>query len=225
MKQRKTPDIPTAPASVAAATPAQRIETEWRAIKASADDMKRHALQLGAVLIEVEGDLAGTKAGRGSGGLGLKGWIEENLSEEIRASYISLMRWKKAAHALMTQARLEPREAIALLTDDGTVEVPTPSARKCAEVLESKTLTQLVFDFGQERKAAGRKPGQNPGSYKDLRKSPAENARFAWAKVLVAAKDAALSELACLLPQPDAAEALARLEPLVAALRRRVAER
>ncbi len=215
----------TAPVPVAPATPAQRIETEWRAIKASADDMKRHALQLGAVLIEVESGLVGTKAGNGSKGLGLKGWIDENLSDEIRERYDSLMRWKKAAHALMTQARLDPREAIALLTDDRTVEVPTPSARKCAEVLESKTLTQLVFDFSQERKAPGRKPGQNPDSYKDLRKSPAENARFAWAKVLEPARDAALSEMACLLPQPDAAEALARLEPLVAALRRRVAER
>ncbi len=221
MKNQKT--SPTVPAP--AATPAQRIEAEWRAIKASADDMKRHAIQLGAVLIEVENGLSGKGGGNGSKGLGLKGWIEENLSDEIRASYDSLMRWKKAAHALMTQARLEPREAIALLTDDRTVEVPTPSVRKCEEIMESKTLTQLVFDFSQEKKAPGRKPGMNTASYGDLKKTPEENARRIWAKFVATSKNPLLDKTACLLPKDDAGEALGYLEPLVAALKHRVAER
>ncbi len=203
------------------------ITKQWSVIQEKVEDTKREALKMGMLLAKVEQELSGPKAGRGA--LGLKGWIETNLPPHINSAYQTLMRWKQAALAYISQVGCgaDYHYGAAILgyqMNEQDIVVPSKAyQRKSDEILADKSLNQLVFDFREEKKAPGRKPGMNPDSYKDMKKTPEENALYAWSKVLAPITNQT-EPMAAILPVDYAREALAALTPLVAALTRRIKE-
>lgn len=194
----------------------------------------RSAIRFGALLIEAERFVANGK-GRSHQGEGLKGWLAEHCPEiNYSTARVYKMLATRAAKMLggggMVIAALQGRSTA--IEPASRAEVPIEDAvlSNCNNLLVEATsrrkFEQMYFAFmGESSKGTpGRKPGENPESYKNLRKTAEENARYSWSQLiqLIQRREKALPHMAQLLSYNDASDALKYLTVLVKALEKRL---
>ena len=228
----ETPVVPVEPAAVVANTrerdAAYRLSRQYAKVNGSWKNALEQTVRFGAMLKEW-GDFLGEGRGGAGGGAsgGLQTWLAKNCPE---INYKTAMGYKHLAEKTVRMLGGGAGAVAALLGRDTVTDPDGNEVPIDAEVVEKKEeifreagsrrkLEQMYFDFTDAPKPKGRAKGS-----KNVPKTDAERAEAFW-KLNAAelASPWALKSIP-LVEWRVANFALATLQPLVTALKRRVAE-
>ena len=224
----ETPVVPVEPAAVVANTrerdAAYRLSRQYAKVNGSWKNALEQTVRFGAMLKEW-GDFLGDTQGRD--GEGLRAWLAENCPE---INYNTAMGYKHLAEKTVRMLGGGAPAVAALLGRDTVTDPDGNEVPIDAEVVEKKEeifreagsrrkLEQMYFDFTDAPKPKGRAKGS-----KNVPKTDAERADAFW-KLNAATLSAPWALKSIPLVEWRVANfALTALQPLVTALKRRVAE-
>ena len=227
----ETPVVPVEPAAVVANTrerdAAYRLSRQYAKVNGSWKNALEQTVRFGAMLKEW-GDFLGEGRGRGRDGEGLQEWLARNCPE---INYKTAMGYKLLAEKTVRMLGGGAPAVAALLGRDTVTDPDGNEVPIDAEVVEKKEeifraadsrrkLEQMYFDFTE---APARPKGRAKGS-KNVPKTDAERADAFW-KLNAATLSAPWALKSIPLVEWRVANfALTALQPLVTALKRRVAE-
>lgn len=227
----ETPVVPVEPAAVVANTrerdAAYRLSRQYAKVNGSWKNALEQTVRFGAMLKEW-GDFLGEGRGRGRDGEGLQEWLARNCPE---INYKTAMGYKLLAEKTVRMLGGGAPAVAALIGRDTVTDPDGNEIPIDAEVVEKKEeifraadsrrkLEQMYFDFTE---APARPKGRAKGS-KNVPKTDAERADAFW-KLNAATLSAPWALKSIPLVEWRVANfALATLQPLVTALKRRVAE-
>ena len=227
----ETPVVPVEPAAVVANTrerdAAYRLSRQYAKVNGSWKNALEQTVRFGAMLKEW-GDFLGEGRGRGKDGEGLKEWLANHCPE---INYNTAMGYKLLAEKTVRMLGGGAPAVAALLGRDTVTDPDGNEVPIDAEVVEKKEeifraadsrrkLEQMYFDFTE---APARPKGRAKGS-KNVPKTDAERADAFW-KLNAATLSAPWALKSIPLVEWRVANfALATLQPLVTALKRRVSE-
>ena len=227
----ETPVVPVEPAAVVANTrerdAAYRLSRQYAKVNGSWKNALEQTVRFGAMLKEW-GDFLGEGRGRGRDGEGLQEWLARNCPE---INYKTAMGYKLLAEKTVRMLGGGAPAVAALIGRDTVTDPDGNEIPIDAEVVEKKEeifraadsrrkLEQMYFDFTE---APARPKGRAKGS-KNVPKTDAERADAFW-KLNAATLSAPWALKSIPLVEWRVANfALTALQPLVTALKRRVAE-
>ena len=227
----ETPVVPVEPAAVVANTrerdAAYRLSRQYAKVNGSWKNALEQTVRFGAMLKEW-GDFLGALHGGAHGGDSLKEWLAENCPE---INYKTAMGYKLLAEKTVRMLGGGAPAVAALIGRDTVTDPDGNEIPIDAEVVEKKEeifraadsrrkLEQMYFDFTE---APARPKGRAKGS-KNVPKTDAERADAFW-KLNAATLSAPWALKSIPLVEWRVANfALTALQPLVTALKRRVAE-
>ena len=227
----ETPVVPVEPAAVVANTrerdAAYRLSRQYAKVNGSWKNALEQTVRFGAMLKEW-GDFLGEGRGRGKDGEGLKEWLANHCPE---INYNTAMGYKLLAEKTVRMLGGGAPAVAALIGRDTVTDPDGNEIPIDAEVVEKKEeifraadsrrkLEQMYFDFTE---APARPKGRAKGS-KNVPKTDAERADAFW-KLNAATLSAPWALKSIPLVEWRVANfALATLQPLVTALKRRVSE-
>ena len=227
----ETPVVPVEPAAVVANTrerdAAYRLSRQYAKVNGSWKNALEQTVRFGAMLKEW-GDFLGEGRGRGRDGEGLQEWLARNCPE---INYNTAMGYKLLAEKTVRMLGGGAPAVAALIGRDTVTDPDGNEVPIDAEVVEKKEeifraadsrrkLEQMYFDFTE---APARPKGRAKGS-KNVPKTDAERADAFW-KLNAATLSAPWALKSIPLVEWRVANfALTALQPLVTALKRRVAE-
>ena len=227
----ETPVVPVEPAAVVANTrerdAAYRLSRQYAKVNGSWKNALEQTVRFGAMLKEW-GDFLGEGRGRGRDGEGLQEWLARNCPE---INYKTAMGYKLLAEKTVRMLGGGAPAVAALIGRDTVTDPDGNEIPIDAEVVEKKEeifraadsrrkLEQMYFDFTE---APARPKGRAKGS-KNVPKTDAERADAFW-KLNAATLSAPWALQSIPLVEWRVANfALATLQPLVTALKRRVSE-
>ena len=227
----ETPVVPVEPAAVVANTrerdAAYRLSRQYAKVNGSWKNALEQTVRFGAMLKEW-GDFLGEGRGRGRDGEGLQEWLARNCPE---INYKTAMGYKLLAEKTVRMLGGGAPAVAALIGRDTVTDPDGNEIPIDAEVVEKKEeifraadsrrkLEQMYFDFTE---APARPKGRAKGS-KNVPKTDAERADAFW-KLNAATLSAPWALKSIPLVEWRVANfALATLQPLVTALKRRVSE-
>ena len=228
----ETPVVPVEPAAVVANTrerdAAYRLSRQYAKVNGSWKNALEQTVRFGAMLKEW-GDFLGEGRGGAGGGAsgGLQTWLAENCPE---INYKTAMGYKHLAEKTVRMLGGGAPAVAALIGRDTVTDPDGNEIPIDAEVVEKKEeifraadsrrkLEQMYFDFTDAPKPKGRAKGS-----KNVPKTDAERAEAFW-KLNAATLSAPWALKSIPLVEWRVANfALTALQPLVTALKRRVAE-
>ena len=223
-------DGPIAPPAVPSSRDrdaAYRLSRQYAKVNGSWKNALEQTVRFGAMLKEW-GDFLGEGRGRGRDGEGLQTWLAKNCPE---INYNTAMGYKLLAEKTVRMLGGGAPAVAALIGRDTVTDPDGNEIPIDAEVVEKKEeifraadsrrkLEQMYFDFTE---APAKPKGRAKGS-KNIPKTDAERADAFWKlNAATLAAPWALKSIP-LLDSRVASAALSALQPLVAALRRRVDE-
>ena len=218
--------------AVAVAEPApiaQQLTTQYRAVVAATGQMLREAVKFGAMLMELETILGKSRAGRDSGGEGIKAWLAENCPE---INYMTAMGYKRLATKSSIMIGAMGLQAVAALqgsehvtkTNGEVIDVPAEIIERRDQLFEEvhsrRELEQAYFAFMAEEDKPKAKKAAKP-----LPKlSQREEAKAIWNGVMVALSKSSVRDAIPLLGEKETRVCHDGLRDLLSLLKKHLEE-